>query len=275
MPAALTFRSVADFGLAPAAALLTRGFSDYLVPLAFSAGSVSAMARADQVDYDASVVVLRDDTPAGIALIARRGDSCRLAGMCLNPDARGAGIGRQLLEHTLTAARARGDRAMVLEVINQNAPALALYRRTGFTTVRQLLGFSAPAFESRNDAPGVAQRDLVTCAALAANREPADLPWQISAATLATVDPHRYTARAVGDFWVLAAELAPQRALIRGLIPTADPLADAQALRAICATWPRTTWQASALFPAEWSDRFTGAGFTPTELSQSQMRLEL
>ena len=40
-------------------------------------------------------------------------------------------------------ARARGERAMVLEVIQQNEPAVRLYTKCGFRTVRRLVGYVA------------------------------------------------------------------------------------------------------------------------------------
>ena len=46
---------------------------------------------------------------------------------------RGQGIGRALVERLAAAGRARGLRVLVCEAQNTNAPAIAFYRRVGFT----------------------------------------------------------------------------------------------------------------------------------------------
>jgi len=46
---------------------------------------------------------------------------------------RGRGLGRLMLEHVEHRGRALGRRTVVLQVNRRNAPAIAFYRRTGFT----------------------------------------------------------------------------------------------------------------------------------------------
>jgi ribosomal protein S18 acetylase RimI-like enzyme len=63
-----------------------------------------------------------------------------LTELYLVPEARGRGLGRQLLLEAETEAEARGVRALHLVVRPENAAALALYLRTGFReTERRLL----------------------------------------------------------------------------------------------------------------------------------------
>ncbi|MBA2433860.1 MAG: GNAT family N-acetyltransferase [Verrucomicrobiota bacterium] len=56
----------------------------------------------------------------GFGYIARTGDLARLARLGVVPSARRTGIARGLLLHLLEEARARRDRMMVLEMIEQN-----------------------------------------------------------------------------------------------------------------------------------------------------------
>ncbi|MGO9063145.1 MAG: N-acetyltransferase family protein [Myxococcaceae bacterium] len=55
-----------------------------------------------------------------------------LTELYLVPEARGRGLGRALLSAAEASAEARGTRALHLMVRPENAPALALYLKTGF-----------------------------------------------------------------------------------------------------------------------------------------------
>ncbi len=59
----------------------------------------------------------------------------RLIGMFVQPQRRGAGVGKALLEAATEYALARdGARTMILTVTEGNAPAIALYTSFGFTS---------------------------------------------------------------------------------------------------------------------------------------------
>ena len=272
-----SFTTVTAHGLAETAALLNEAFADYLVPLQFSADSLQAMTRSDQVDLAASQVLLDDGEPVGVALIARRGNLGRLAGMALVPAARARGLGRRLLQQTLADARVRGDAHLELEVIDQNEPAKQLYLRAGFRPVQALLSFDAPAaaVESLATATEIRIPDFV--AAAEAHASP-DTPWQISAPTLDTVDPARHCSLQVGALLVLIAKVRDDLHVLRGLVCTEtqpDPAQAAAALRAARARRPESAWRVPALFPATFAPWFEAAGFTPGKFSQTQLRHDL
>ncbi|WP_416137556.1 GNAT family N-acetyltransferase [Halomonas sp. HK25] len=72
-------------------------------------------------------------------LLFRHGSRrARLYSFCVYPDARGSGLGRQLLEALEGAAQARGSARLGLEVRADNRVALKLYRRMGFRLERWL-----------------------------------------------------------------------------------------------------------------------------------------
>ncbi len=119
----LTLRTMSEVGLDLAAATLDRGFSDYVVKVPFTSALLLQMIRQDSVDPALSAVVMDGEAPLGAGLVARRGWTLRLAAMSIVPEARRHGAGAFLVRELLAASVARGERAMVLEVIESNEPA--------------------------------------------------------------------------------------------------------------------------------------------------------
>lgn len=63
------------------------------------------------------------------------------AGYCTTPEARGRGVARAMLEHSLQTARAQGFRAMQYNfVVETNRRAIDTWTRAGFETVGRLPG---------------------------------------------------------------------------------------------------------------------------------------
>lgn len=59
-------------------------------------------------------------------------DTCELVKMYLRPEARGLGLGRQLIEQCMEAARAAGFSKMYLETMPELRNALVAYEKLGF-----------------------------------------------------------------------------------------------------------------------------------------------
>jgi ribosomal protein S18 acetylase RimI-like enzyme len=269
---------VLDYGLDRALDLLNRGFADYVVPIELDAAELHHMIVEDGIDVSRSRVVHRDGQAVGIALIARRGWTIRLAAMALVPQARGAGVGSWLLDRTIDEAQERGERAMVLEVIEQNEPALQLYRKSGFRAVRRLVGYVAtPPYEG-SGIDGKRQTSLQAIDVREFARQVSvhglpDLPWQISGESLACLGPPNAAYR-LDDAFVLLSDPEASQVAVRALL--VDPQARRQGqatglLRALLACYPRKTWRVPALCPEEAGGPFEKAGFERTSLSQFQM----
>jgi hypothetical protein len=79
----LDTRPASDFPIPDLLQLLNLSFEGYVVPVRFEHSQFLTMLRKDNVDLDASCILLADGEPSGIALIARRGWSSRLAAMGL------------------------------------------------------------------------------------------------------------------------------------------------------------------------------------------------
>jgi len=84
----------------------------------------------------AFLVVRREGIPVGCGAVRMLDDRTgELKRMYMAPSARGAGLGRRLVEALEAEARALGARRLVLETGVRQAAALALYQATGFRPI--------------------------------------------------------------------------------------------------------------------------------------------
>ncbi len=271
------FPSVLEFGLEPAAQVLTRGFSDYFVPIASSPAILLGMARADSVDLTVSRIAVRDGNPVAAALIARRGWTSRLAGMAVVPAARKSSVGKALMAQLLAEAKARGERTMVLEVIEQNAPAVRLYEGCGFQKIRRLTGHAGRPPISADAPAALEEIDPRELAAIVSEQGLPDLPWQISPETIAQATPPAAAFR-LGASAALVTNPAAEAIGIRALVTHRAHRGRGSSLallRAVMARYPGKEWRASAIFPEEMGEAFLAAGLARTPLSQWQMTRSL
>lgn len=272
----LSFQSIADFGLDTSATVLNAGFSDYFIAVQISTAGLLSMVRQDSVDLQLSRVILQNNEPVGAALIARRGWTSRLAAMSIVPHARGHGIGAQCVKQLLDGARARGDKTMTLEVIEQNTPAVRLYEKCGFQKMRRLIGFSGqPRFE--NTEVVLQQTDVREVARVLVAQDSNDLPWQISGETLAQSGPPTVAYRSEFSYIALSNPDAPT-IVVRAIVTRPDARRSGHAtqlLRAVIARHPEKTWRVSATLPEEFGGVFERNGFTRENLSQWQMQCEV
>ena len=152
------------FSVEELAALFTRGYEGYFVPIQVDAATMSAYIESWDIDLERSRIALVDDAPAGIANLAVRGERGWIAGIGVVPEARRRGIGRALMKAIL----AQSPPIVSLEVIDKNASAIALYQQLGFQVRRTLEVWTLYAeFES-----------IATQEVAVAPLSQSDLPWQ-------------------------------------------------------------------------------------------------
>ena len=92
------------------------------------------------VDGFPVLVAERDGAVAGFARLSEYSDRCVYQGIgehgvYVDPRARGAGVGRRLLEELALAAETAGYHKLTSRVFTTNAASLALHRSAGFTEV--------------------------------------------------------------------------------------------------------------------------------------------
>ena len=272
----LDIRPASDYPLPDLAQLLNLSFENYLVPVTFNLLQFLTMIRKDSVDLAASRVLLVDEQPAGIALIARRGWTSRLAAMGIVQSMRGKGTGSWFMENLIREARERNDRDMVLEVIEQNASAVKLYQKCGFHSTRRLIGLIRKAAKEQVK-KSITEIDLREAGSLVSQHGLSDLPWQLAGETIAHLNPPARAYRN-GSAMVVISNPNVEHVVIWSLLVETQSRGQqlsVDMLKSLIAHHPGKTWHVPAIFPEEFLKIFDRAGFEKEELTQWQMRLVL
>lgn len=264
-----------NFPLSDLVKFLNQGFEDYFVPIQFNTETFLTMLRKDGTDLTTSRVLLVEEQPCGIALIARRGWTSRLAAMGIAREARGKGVGSWFMEELINEARQRGEHEMVLEVIEQNEAAVRLYQKSGFDAVRRLFGFTRNGKTTRESKKNNLQEiDLREVSRLISQHGLSDLPWQLSGESIAQMNP---PARAYqkGQAYIVLSNPAAEHVVIWSVLVEPNARGNrlgTDMLKNVMANHTGKTWHVPAIFPEEFARVFERAGFEQEKLSQWQMR---
>jgi ribosomal protein S18 acetylase RimI-like enzyme len=259
-----------ELSLRELSALFARSFEGYFVTIPDAPLLFDARARSEHISLAESRIARVQGEPVGLVLMARRGRVSRVAGMGIVPAHRNRKLGGDMLRPLLEEARARGDTRMVLEVIEQNAPAVKLYERLGFQRARRLVGFSGTLAP---EPAALEEVEPLDCARLL----PESLPWQLAPATVAGL---ALPARAfrLGPAVAVVADVSAPTLAVRAL--AVEPAARGKGagrrlLRALAAAHPGKSLAVSAIVPEGPCERFfLGAGLTHLSLSQLELAHE-
>lgn len=258
--------------------LLTRSFEGYFVPIVLNSTALLNMIRRDGIDLTASRVLIRDGEPVGLALIARRGWTSRLAAMGITINARSGGVGTWAMNQLIEEAKSRGEKEILLEVIEQNTAGVKLYEKVGFTKMRRLIGYKLDTTQfvpddDEEEHGQLEEIDIYELAKLVTQFGLNDLPWQLSGATLIQQTP---PARAFhfNDAYCLisnpeATDVAIQSVLVKPESRGAG--LSGVLMRTLFAQFPNRIWHVSAILPEELGFVFEQVGMLRETLSQWQM----
>ncbi len=266
----LTLQSLIDYDLPTIADLFNRGFEGYLIPITLQGGVIHTLLRREALDLVASRVALHEGEPVAVSFINGRGRVYRLGSFGVFKDWRGKGVGKWLMEQLIEEAKGRGATSMRLEVIQQNTPAVNLYRSLGFQTVQSLVGFRAE--NPAGTASPYTEIDPLIAARLLIQHSP-NLPWQICGETLLASNPNLRTFQ-LGQTVLFIEFLGTESVLVRGMLRgTAE---EVQTLfRALFSDFPGRNWRLVAVFPERLvQDVMPPLGFTPDTISQWEMVLD-
>ena len=272
----LSLKPANEFTIPQLADLMTRSFEGYFVPVNITDVIMLTMLRRDGVDLTSSRAILKDGELAGLALIARRGWTSRLAAMGIVSTARNGGTGTWAMQQLIVEAQARGDKEMLLEVIEQNTAGVKLYEKVGFTKIRRLVGYKLenPPVESEEELEEV---DIREVARMVSYHGLKDLPWQLSGPTIAHHTPPSRAYRLNDAYCLISNPEATDVSISSVLVKARSRGAGLSAvlMRALFARFPNKVWHVSPIFPEEMGVIFEQVGMTRETLSQWQMSLKL
>jgi ribosomal protein S18 acetylase RimI-like enzyme len=153
-----------QLSLAELADLFTRGYEGYFMPVHVDEATLAYMVDAWDIDLARSRAV----AGVGVCNLGVRGERGWIGGLGVVSAERRHGVGRALMEAVLEVA----PPVVMLEVIEQNEPAIRLYDALGFerTRVLEVWSVEAPAVEAEQVAPAPLGQE--------------GLPWQREDASL-------------------------------------------------------------------------------------------
>lgn len=179
----MTARTLAASDFDAVHAAFTDAFSDYVVKLSPTREQLLEMLTRRGYVAEASVAAFEGERIVAFTLNGVEGDRAYDSGTGVVPSHRRQGLARAMMLRSFDVLRARGCRSYVLEVLEANTGAFALYRDLGFEVTRGLQCWSYEVVGSRLPVVGL---ELTT-----GNRQPITPSWQNSDASIARArDPH-------------------------------------------------------------------------------------
>ena len=232
------------------------------------AAGLALFLSAQGIDLCYSRFARRAGELCGFGYITHDMAFARLAGMGVLASTRRSGVARRLLGRLLEEARARGDRAMLLEVIEQNPAACALYEKEGFQRVTRLGGWRRPPGQAAPDLSQTLTEVPLTTACQWPNvpEFPAH-PWQISRHALARLTSAR--AFTFGDALAVISDPAVEGPL------RIHAATSRSVLGALLRRYPEREFVARPFFPEKMgAEIFAPLSFAPEPLRQWLMRYD-
>lgn len=288
----MDFRPATDFTAAQLAECFTKAFKGYVAgDISFTADELVQRFALDGISTERGIVACEkgSSAPMAFSFMALREDRptlVRLASFGVVPELKGKGVGTQLVAASINAERARGTKVIELECINQNPAGVALYKKCGFTILRDLNGWERDALsaeELQSCAEAGAATELQECTIeevrnLVREYAAEDMPWQAWAVPSSEGSKAYRLGKA---YCVVSNPVDEEKDTIRLqsliVLPEGRGKGAATTLAStILAKFPGKKWLVTAHFPKEYgvslAKRF---GFREHKLTQCQMRYQI
>jgi len=130
---------------------MTRDTAERLAGL-HAAAFPAPWAAAALADLLTQAGVFALEQPDGFILLRTVADEAEILTLAVHPKARRRGLGARLVREGVAGAAAQGATRLFLEVADDNAAALALYARAGFSEAGRRPGYYARPDGGRQDA---------------------------------------------------------------------------------------------------------------------------
>ena len=209
------------------AGLFNAAYEGYPVAMHVDAGAMAFMLEAMDLAPERSCVAWRDGAPVGVAMLGLRGTRGWVGGMGVVASARRAGVGRRLMQALIAHAREAGARELLLEVLEQNPGARALYEDLGFRAIRRLEVWSWTGEETGSADPVEALDPREARRRIAARRKSPE-PWQRADETVDRLDVNTPALRAVATRGGVAVyRVTDGRASVLQMVADDEPAAGA------------------------------------------------
>ena len=270
----MNLQPASEFPLAQLADLMTRSFEGYFVPININESALLTMLKRDSIDLTISKVITNENKNIGIALIARRGWTSRLAAMGILVETRNQSWGSQTMHKLIEEAQERQDKEMILEVIEQNTAGVKLYEKVGFKKVRRLVGYKLenPQFESDEELQEIDIREL---ARLVTYHGLKDLPWQLSGTTIMQHTPPSRAFK-LNDAYCLISNPDVNDIVIWSVLVKSRSRGAGLSnvlIKTLFKKYQNKIWHVPVIFPEEMSFIFEQVDMQRENISQWQMSL--
>lgn len=271
-----------NYSLTELAELFTKSFAKYFVEVSDTAEMMALRLRVDSTDLHLSRVAVLAGQGVGILLLSPRGRACRISGMGVVEPKRGQGIGRRLLEAGIEELGRRSYHRLVLEVIEQNQAAAALYSSLGFRERRRLVGFERaprPTPLRPTEPEPLVEIDARQVAHRVTTETLNDLPWQLAAESLLAYTPPNRAFRLGARAVALISDPRRPTILLQALVVDRTQRRQGWGRRlfeALERKFPDRRWQVPVRLPEGTADKFFDRlGFRPQAIRQLEMELAI
>ncbi|GIP37134.1 hypothetical protein J31TS4_04140 [Paenibacillus sp. J31TS4] len=150
-----TFRQAVD--------LWNAGFSGYYSDMTMTIERYIGKLARDSIRPDLSVVAVEDGVPAGFVLIAFKSiDGVKIAwngGTGVSPVFRSRGIAKRLMREAVRVMEEEGACTSLLEVVQKNRNAVAVYESAGFRIADRIIGMKREGALSPQTYSGPGERE--------------------------------------------------------------------------------------------------------------------
>jgi ribosomal protein S18 acetylase RimI-like enzyme len=267
-----------DVPLPDQARISTDAFTGYIGgSFEMDAGKLAGFMSAQGIDLCYSRFCRIAGGPiASFGYINRTGNIVRLAGMATVAAARRSGAAAFLVKQLLKEARERRDAGMVLEVIEQNAAAVALYQSSGFDTLGRLFGWRTTRPQMPGDREAIQAISMQTALGFASPLDYPELPWQIS--RFAAAKNPAAQAFALDNVAVIVGNPTTSPARIHGFLGCAPSNWDTtrRLTAGLLARYPNCEFMTIPIFPDSFgTEIFDPLDFRKEPMTQFLMRKDL